>query len=232
MALKQHSAMPCLVTMAFLAYCACSFGQAQPPAAASPAKPPVAAQPATAPSLLDHPAKPAKVTLVSGNLTIDANNSTLTDILQQVSSAGGMKIEGLHEGSADQRIFGSYGPGKPRDVLTSLLNGSGYNFLMVGQTSSGAPRQLALTARPTGGVPNPPPQSAISTREAYEESVAPPTRYPQEPETPSVTPPVPARGQSGIRTPQEILQQLQTMRQQQQEQQQQQQNQEPDQEPN
>lgn len=214
--------------MAFLVFCACSFGQAQLPAAASPAKPPVAAQPATAPSLLDHPAKPAKVTLVSGNLTIDANNSTLTDILQQVSSAGGMQVKGLQDGSADQRIFGSYGPGKPRDVLTSLLNGSGYNFLMVGQTSSGAPRQLALTARPTGGVPNPPPQSAISTREAYEESVAPPTRYPQEPETPSVTPPVPTRGQTGIITPQEIRQ-MQTMRQQQQEQQQ---NQEPDQEPN
>lgn len=223
MALKQHSAFPCLALVASLAFCISAFAQTKPPASPWQVKPSAAATSPAPVSLLDHPAQPATVTLVSGKLTIDAHNSTLAEILHQVSQAGGTKIEGLQDGRADQRIFGSYGPGTPRDVLTSLLNGSGYNFLMVGQTPSGAPRQLALTVRPAGGMPNLPPQSASSMREEYEEDVVRPTRYPEQ-ETRPAPPPLPSRGPNGIRTPEEILQELQRMRQQQEQQQNQQPN--------
>jgi len=227
MALKQHPGILCLTAVGSLLVCASVLAQMRTPAAAPQAKPSAAVAPTAPASLLDHPPQPAKVTLASGKLTIDADNSTLAEILHQVSQTGGMKIDGLQGGNGNQRVFGSYGPGTPRDVLTSLLNGSGYNFLMVGQTPSGVPRQLALTARPAGGVPNPPPQSFQSTREEYEQDITAPTQYPQERETHPTPPPVPARGPNGVRTPEEILQELQRMRQQQNQPQDQQQDEQP-----
>jgi hypothetical protein len=52
------------------------------------------------------------------------------------------------EGAAtDERIYGTYGPAPARDVLNQLLDGSGYNVLMVGDKGEGTPRELVLTAR-------------------------------------------------------------------------------------
>lgn len=184
--------------------------QTAKPVANQPAKPSALATPAPA-SLLSQPAQPASVTLQHGKLTIDAHNSTLSEILHQIARAGGMKISGLQTGKPDQRIFGTYGPGTPRAVLSDLLNGSGYNVLMLGTTPSGVPGNLALSVRPPGGVPNPPPQSAANLREEYEENQIRPTQYPP---TPQYHPehPGPSR-QRGIRTPEQILQELEQMRQ-------------------
>lgn len=183
--------------------------------AATPATPSV-----TAPSLLSQPAQTAKVTLTDGKLTVEAHNSTLSGILDQISRSGGMKIQGLTAGKADQRIFGTYGPGTPREVLSDLLNGSGYNVLMLGSTPAGVPRELALTVRPAGGVPEPPPQSASRMREEYQENQVQPTRYPPQPENHPMPPNQPGGPRNGIRTPQQILQELEQMRQRQQQQQQ------------
>lgn len=88
-------------------------------------------------------AQPANVTLKNGTLTVDAHNSSLDEILKDVARLGGMTIDGT---AANERIFGAYGPGAPRDVLTSLLTGSGYNFVMIGDKPDGVPRKLLLTA--------------------------------------------------------------------------------------
>jgi hypothetical protein len=189
-----------------------STSQATPPAPAAP------------PSLLTQPAQPAKVILNGGKLTIRAHNSALSEILNKISHQGGMDLRGLHTGKADQRIFGTYGPGRPREVLNELLNGSGYNVLMLGTLPSGLPRQLALSLRPAGGIPNPPPQSEASMREEYEENQIQPTRYPPEPTAHPQAPMAPPAARPGVRTPQEILQELEQMRQRQQQQQSQQPN--------
>jgi hypothetical protein len=190
-----------------------SPSQAAKPGGTSPVSPPAFS---AAPSLLNQPSQPAKVTLQDGTLTVDAHNSTLSEILDKISHSGGMKIRGLRAGNADQRVFGTYGPGTPRNVLSELLNGSGYNVLMLGTTSSGVPRELALSARPAGGVPNPTPQSAASLREEYQENQVRPTRYPPERHN-RPEPPRPQSGaQRGTHTPQQILQELEQMRQQQQ----------------
>jgi hypothetical protein len=119
----------------------------------APASPPVA-QPAAAPaygaprpSLLDQTAKRAEITITPLAMTIKADNSALSQILHDISGSTGMKVEGLEK---DERVFGTYGPGDAHTVLLSLLQGSGYNVLMVGQTASGAPRELSLTQRSTG----------------------------------------------------------------------------------
>lgn len=92
----------------------------------------------------DAPAHPATVSLRNGKLTVEANNSDLGQILRELAHLSGMTITGLYEGP---RIFGAYGPGNSRDVLTDLLVGSGYNFLMVGGATDGPPRELLLTSK-------------------------------------------------------------------------------------
>jgi hypothetical protein len=104
--------------------------------------------PAVAPNLLDQPALPATVKAGNNELTVMADNSSLAQILQQVSSETGMKLDGL---GGDERVFGSFGPGAPREVLTALLNGTSYNVMMVGDLPNGAPRELLLTSRGSGG---------------------------------------------------------------------------------
>jgi hypothetical protein len=110
-----------------------------------PAPPP---QPTVAPSLFEQPPAPATVTAHTNELTVKADNSSLTQILHQVSSATGMRLDGL---GGDERVFGSFGPGAPREVLTALLNGTSYNVVMVGDLPNGAPRQLLLSHRAAGG---------------------------------------------------------------------------------
>jgi hypothetical protein len=87
------------------------------------------------------------VTAAKNLLTVKAENSSLTQILHQVSSATGMRLDGL---GGDERVFGSFGPGAPRDVLTTLLNGTSYNVVMVGDLPNGAPRELVLSSRAAG----------------------------------------------------------------------------------
>jgi hypothetical protein len=119
--------------------------KAQAAPVAAPVPPP---QPTVAPNLLDQPATPATVTANNNELTVKAENSSLSQILHQVSSATGMKLDGL---GGDERVFGSFGPAAPREVLTGLLNGTSYNVMMVGDLPNGAPRQLLLTRKASAG---------------------------------------------------------------------------------
>jgi hypothetical protein len=90
----------------------------------------------------DEGTQPTVVTLKDGMLTVNAHDSDLDQILKEVVRLGGMTMTGTIRKT---QIFGTYGPGNPRDVLTSLLTGSGYNFMMVGNTHDGVPRELLLT---------------------------------------------------------------------------------------
>jgi len=110
-------------------------------AAPAPVTPP-------APELPKWPAneKPvaAKVIWDSHGLRIEAANSSLVQILQDVATATGMQVEGFE---TDQRIFGVYGPGPAREILSQLLVGSGYNVVMVGDLGEGTPREILLSSR-------------------------------------------------------------------------------------
>jgi hypothetical protein len=203
---------------------------AKPPAGIAPqaAVMPPSATPQTAPSLLDEPAKPAQVRVADGKLAVDANNSTLSDILHDISAKTGMTVDGL---SRDQRVFGNYGPASPREVLSALLDGMGYNIMMVGSLDTGVPRQLVLTQRTAGGaagtVGGRPMQSARQNNgDDDDDSTPDPPDVQQprpEPNPPEATQPPPSdgsnNGQPGqVKTPQQMLQELQQIRQQQQQQ--------------
>ena len=184
------------------------------PFAASANAPAATPQPVGPPrdSLLQHPAQPAEVAVAPGSLSVKADNSSLSGILDQISKSTGMKVDGL---SKDDRIFGSYGPGDPHEVLLSLLEGSGYNVVMVGD-NKGTPRQLSLSQR--GASSGMAPASVASNNrqeddDEIEQEPPPPQEQPQNqpPQgSPEGTPP---------RNPAETQQDLLRMRQQQQQQQ-------------
>ena len=141
--------------------------------------------------------KPAEAYIVwdSHGLFIQASNSSLDRILNDISLRTGAKVEGM---GADERVFGTYGPGSVRDVLAELLEGSGYNILLVGDLGQGTPRRIVLSGRPTGSA-QPSRQSTPSDSEADQEQMtapeAPPTGPSSQPELPGSIPPppVPAR---------------------------------------
>ena len=174
----------------------------------------------------------ASVLWDSRGLSIDAANSSLQQILKDVSMATGTTVEGL---TTDQRVFGNFGPGTARDVLSQLLQGSGYNVLMIGDQGQGVPRQLLLSARQGGGAQPAPAARASQPSPEEEEAEEPPANpEPAPPSRPSFTPGYPAAGPPGapVRTPQELMQDLQQRQQQMQQQQQQQQQQPPSNPPN
>ncbi len=125
--------------------------------AASPATPTPPAPPAAPnwPALSS--AKPAEVHWDGKTLSVTAENSSLQQILQAVSAASGVAVEGM---GSDQRVFGSYGPAPAREVLSELLEGSGYDLLMVGDRGDGKPLKVLLTARGAAAAPSRPAYSA------------------------------------------------------------------------
>jgi hypothetical protein len=187
--------------------------------AAKPATPPPPPPPTVAPSRFQEPATPAVVTAGKDQLMVRADNSSLSQILHQVSSQTGMQLEGL---SGDERVFGSFGPGATREVLTALLDGTGYNMMMVGSLPNGAPRQLLLS-RPSSGAagggavvaPNPNPNANPNPNgdmdnpddqdpQDFQEAPSPPSIMPAEPPPGAPQPP-------GAATPQEMMRQQMQM---------------------
>ena len=156
----------------------------------------------------------------SHGLRIVASNSSLAQILKDVSAKTGAALEGMRQ---DERIFGSYGPAPARDVLSQLLDGSGYNVLLIGDQGQDTPRRIVLSARPSGtaqppGNPNP----GASNDEETEADQQQPPETPPEPAR--QIPPPPGPPGVPVHTPQQILQDMQQRQQQPQQPQQPQQN--------
>jgi hypothetical protein len=190
-------------------------------------------------------ARKAKVEWNSRGLYVAADNSSLKQILDDVSAATGVKLDGFIE---DERVFGAYGPGAAREVLSKLLDGAGYNVLMSGDQGQGTPRQIVLSRRAGGSAqpssmgsqsaaqnaPAMASQDAADDEEVVPEEPEPAEQAPTEPQpaaepqqqqqqTQPQTPTRPVFGSGGIRTPQQIIQEMQERQQQLQQQQQQQQ---------
>ena len=185
-------------------------------------------QPYTPPATQPAPRSPqrrATVTFSQGLLTISANNSSLNEILRDISRQTGMTITG---GVAEERVFGNYGPAALGAILTSLLDGTRSNMLFI-REQNGHPSQLILTAR-NGGPTPPNPNASREEDERPPEAYAPPNPTPDQSQPPPqqnpTTPPAntaaqpPASGNqtdqqspNGVKTPQQIYDQLLKLRQ-------------------
>lgn len=166
---------------------------------------------------------PASVVWDANGLRINASNSSLQQILNEVATDTGSKVEGS---VPDQRIYGEYGPGQASDVLSQLLQGSGYNVLLAGDLGKGAPREIVLTPR-RAGTPNAPNSNMGRPQQDADDEIP---EQPEEPPQQAQPPPNnnvnmrPGFGPNGpIRTPQQVMEEMQQRQLQQQQQMQQQQ---------
>jgi len=139
------------------------------------------------------PPTPAKVSYQGGLLTISAQNSTLGEILRDVRKLTGASIEIPQ--NANERVVTHLGPGAPRDVLAVLLNGSAFNYVMLGSSSDPtAVSSVILMAKPSspGGV-----QTATNV---FQSNTAPmPQNGPPQPLP--FRPPFQQAGQPGVAQP-------------------------------
>lgn len=170
---------------------------------------PVAAQ--TNPHRID-------VQYLNGTLAVQATNASLNEILREVSKKTGIKLTG---GVADDRVFGSYGPSKPADVLDALLQGTGSNMLLVNDVK-GRPELILTPRRGSSSAPNTsvtPNTDRNETEDTGSGAYVPPVRPYQppvangrgpiaEPDA-NIIPLSSSEEDNGTNTPQQIYEQLQ-----------------------
>jgi hypothetical protein len=97
------------------------------------------------------PAVAPRVQYEAGELTIVAHNSTLADVLKAVRQQTGAEFD--IPPNASERVVADIGPGPARDVLAQLLNGTHFNYVMVGSAADPtAVHSLLLT--PKSGTPD------------------------------------------------------------------------------
>ena len=89
----------------------------------------------------------AVVSYRDGQLTIDAESATLAAVLQLVAERTGAVIS-VPSGSGLERIVEHAGPGSAKDVLTQLLNGTHFNFIIISSAQHpDEPEQVLLSMR-------------------------------------------------------------------------------------
>jgi len=207
------------------------------------APPPPAAEAAPAPSppptLEQEPAIQPQVVFANGQLTITAPNSTLGEILRAVRNRTGASVD--VPGNATERVVGQFGPGPARDVLASLLNGTHFNYVLLGSASDANALERVVLISKSGGAENPEVNQASAAQpNNVQPAPMPAGEVPHEPtmtddedpgtqdqepeqqdadqgnqdETPQQ--PNPLAPPPGVKTPEQLLQELQRQQQQQQ----------------
>ena len=120
---------------------------ANPPAAE--ATPPAPA-PAPAPVVLPPEQTPAHAPVIAWDgqfLTVDAENSSLSDVLLGIRSRTGASIE-MPASTSRERIAVHLGPAPIREVLSSLLYGTNFNYVIQSaEDDDAAVGKVILTAR-------------------------------------------------------------------------------------
>ncbi|MFZ1142864.1 MAG: hypothetical protein ABR881_07760 [Candidatus Sulfotelmatobacter sp.] len=99
---------------------------------------------------------PPQVSYQNAQLTIVAPNSTLGDILRAVRKQTGAEIE---IPPATERVVTHLGPGPAREVMAELLNGSRFNYVLLGSPADNSVlTRVVLVAKATPDAsPNAPP---------------------------------------------------------------------------
>jgi hypothetical protein len=169
------------------------------------------------------------VTFQNGELTIAAPNSTLGDILRAVRKQTGAEIE-IPE--AQERVVTQLGPGPARAVVAELLNGSRFNYVLLGSPQdANVLTRVVLVAK--SGPDNPPPAPGAPAGAAQAQA-APPPAAPENQDANDADTPLddasaqddaaaaeqqqqqaaeaeqqPAADQNGVKTPQQMLQEMQ-----------------------
>ena len=168
---------------------------------------------------------PPQVNYENGRLTIVAPNSTLGDILRAVKKYTGAEIE---IPTAPERVVTHLGPGPAREVVAELLNGSRFNYVLLGSASDTSALTRVVLVAKTGpdNIPNnpgqpqqpmnqatnmaPPPSQEVAPDSTEQDASAEenPEENADQPLAEDVEQPV-APDQPGLKTPPQILQEMQ-----------------------
>jgi hypothetical protein len=179
-------------------------------------------------------AMPPQVTYENNQLTIVAPNSTLADVLRAVRKTTGAEID---VPAAPERVVTHLGPGPARDVLADLLNGSRFNYVLLGAAGNdSALTRVVLVSKTEGATtPNQPaspaPQPGVGMAQANPGLVPPQENAPPDANDPAMAddnqnvvddnnngdqqpPPEAAEQQPNpdqpeVKTPQQMLQEMQ-----------------------
>ena len=142
---------------------------------------PMSATGATSPGIAREQSGQMKVVCSGDQLTITANGNSLSTILSEVSRCSGAKIDGA-EAAARTKLFETIGPAPIQEVLTSLLDATGINYVI--QVSDSNPRKVAtvmLLARTERGSGSPAEDtSGLSGRRALLKQMQEPSRLEEE----------------------------------------------------
>ncbi len=208
--------------------------QPQPESAPAPAPQP----PPPPPTPEQGPSSPPEVSFQGGQLTIVARNSTLGDVLTAVRKKTGAAVD--MPAVSSERVVGRFGPGAPRDVMAQLLNGSHYDYVLLGSPADpGALKKVVLMARVSGpqapssaqpsqpNQPNPNLQAVpeVENDQNTEENNSEPSpdvepqQEESQPEQPQPEQPQPGQNGPVVKTPEQLLRELQQQQQQQQQEQ-------------
>jgi hypothetical protein len=143
------------------------------------------------------PPPPLEVSFKSGLLKVNANRASLSQVLFAIHERTGAEIA-IPAGAEQEQVVADLGPAAAPDVLTHLLNGSKFNFLILSSANDPAKLdRVILSARPEGPAPAYHPQPQAAAPEPEPEPVQPPP--PPDPaltqaDQPEPQPPAPTPG--------------------------------------
>lgn len=159
------------------------------------------------------PAVAPQVTFQNGLLTVTAPNSTLGDVLRAVRKETSADID--VPPNATERVAVRLGPAPPREVMADLLNGSHFNYILLGSPeNTSALVRVVLVAKTGPDIPdtataqanaNPAPVTAKPADDADSADNTVDQAADQAATEADEAPP----DEPGVKTPQEMLQEMQ-----------------------
>lgn len=190
-------------------------------AAANPAPQPqtqgVMGPPAPVPPTPEQmPPSPPKINYQNGILTVEATNSRLIDVLNGIRHHTGIQFEGLQ--GAQDRVAGKFGPAAPDEVLTTLLQGSHFDYVILGAADNPETVQRVILTPAAGtGTPGAQPnqpvaatQSASAEEDDSGDETSEETPQQQVP-IQQTAQPVQPQAVNGPKTPEQLLEELKRM---------------------
>jgi hypothetical protein len=158
------------------------------------------------------PAVAPQVSYQDGLLTIVAPNSTLSEILRSVRKHTSAEIE--IPSAASERVATHLGPGPAREVMAELLNGSRFNYILLGSpTDSNQLVRVVLVAKtpetPAPATGDAAPGAAAPNADAPEAEAASEDTPDDNGDQAAAEEQAPAEQPAGVKTPQQMLQEMQ-----------------------
>jgi hypothetical protein len=107
---------------------------------------------------------PLVVSFQGGLLTVTSNKASLSEVLFAIHQRTGAEIA-IPAGAEQEKVVAEIGPASAPEVLSRLLNGSRFNFLILSSaTDPGTLDRVILSARPDGPGPTYRPQAQARTQ--------------------------------------------------------------------